>query len=111
MPPDIKYFLCTGECVERDELYRYPHSHIIGHLQYLEDEGKRVTALARWDTSPSADQVAPIKPVIDCFFIGDARLIKCRHAGCGNHQRWEISKGAFLQLMYRYRKEERARDV
>lgn len=105
MPSDApKYFLCTGECVTRDELYKYPHSHIMGHLQYLEDEGKRVTALARWEESVDTNLVAPLKPVIDCFFIGDARLIKCRRSGCGNHQRWEIGKAAFMQLMSRYRK-------
>ncbi len=104
MPPELRYFLCTGECVTLDELHLHPHSHIMGHLQYLEDEGRKVTALARWDVSPSTDQVAPLKPVIDCFFIGDARLIKCKHPGCPNHQRWEIGKAAFMVLMSRYGK-------
>lgn len=106
MPSDEpKYFLCTGQCVTRDELCDYPHSHIMGHIQYLEDEGsKKVTALARWEISVPANTVAPLKPTVDCFFIGDARRIKCRHAGCHNHQRWEIGKAAFMQLMKRYGK-------
>jgi hypothetical protein len=108
---EIRFFLCTGECVPREDLCDYPKSHIIGHVQQLEFEGKEVTALARWDVSVPADTVAPLKPAIDCFIIGDARRIKCRHPGCENHQRWEIAKAAFMRLMYRYRKEVRSSNV
>jgi hypothetical protein len=68
----------------------------------LSDEGRKVTALARWELSTSCERVPPLKPVIDCFIIGDARLIKCRHVGCERKQRWEIGKAAFLALMSRY---------
>lgn len=101
-----RYFLCTGQCVEYAELYKYPDSHIIGHLRYAVDEGRKVTALARWDVSTKANEVPPLEPVIDVDLIGDARNIRCRHAGCERSQRWEIGKAAYEQLVKRYRKEE-----
>jgi len=48
MPPtEPRFFLCTGQCIKYADLHRYPNSHIIGHLCYLTDEGKKITALAR----------------------------------------------------------------
>ena len=104
MPPTEKrYFLCTGECVTYKDLYKYPDSHIIGHLRYVVDEGRKVTALARWEVSVSAVMVPPLEPVIDMDIVGDARNIKCRYpGGCKHTVRWEIGKAAFLQLMSRY---------
>jgi len=99
-----RFFLCTGQCVKYNELHQYPDSHIIGHLCYVTDDDKSVTALARWEVSVACKQVPPLKPVIDCLLIGDARQIKCRCAGCENKQRWEIGKAAFLTLMKRYGK-------
>lgn len=103
MPPrEPRFFLCTGECVKYDELHQYPDSHILGHLCYVTDEGKPVTALARWDVSVACQVVPPLTPVIDCFLIGDARAIRCRYPECHNKQRWEIGKAAFMVLMSRY---------
>lgn len=100
---ETRFFLCTGQCVKYSELYKYPESHIIGHLVYLHDEGQRVTGLARWDVSQPCDQVPMLAPKIDVIFIGDARGITCRFAGCNRVERWEIGKAAFLVLMSRYK--------
>ena len=101
-PIEIKFFLCTGEIVKYDELAKHPESHIIGHLCYLADEGKRVTAMAYWRESVSCHQVPPLKPTVDCLMIGDVRAIRCRYPGCERSERWEIGKAAFLALMSRY---------
>ncbi len=101
-----KYFLCTGEVVTYENLFRHPSSHIIGHFQYVTDEGRRVTALARWEVSMPTTEVPPILPDIDVYLIGDARRIKCRAPGCIRVERWEIGKAAFMVLMDRYRKVE-----
>lgn len=109
MPPSkTRYMLCTGECVLYEDLYKHSSSHIIGHLRYLVDEGKRVTAFARWDVSVSADIVPPVEPVIDVDIVGDARNIKCRYAGCKNTVRWEIGKAA-LEVLFTRR--ERLRKI
>lgn len=100
--PEPRYMLCTGECVPYRDLYKFPKSHIIGHFRYIVDEGKKVSALARWDVSVSCVQVPPVEPVIDADLIGDVRNIRCRYAGCENRQRWEIGKAAFMQLLSRY---------
>ena len=105
MPPtERRYFLCTGECVPYSELYKFPNSHILGHLRYVVDEGRKVTALAVWEISVSAQLVPTLDPEIRVEIIGDARNIRCRHAGCDRSERWEIGKAAFLQLMQRYGK-------
>lgn len=101
-PIEIKFFLCTGEIVKYDELAKHPDSHIIGHLCYLADEGKRVTAMAYWRESVSCGNVPPLKPTVDCLMIGDVRAIRCRYPGCDRSERWEIGKAAFLALMSRY---------
>jgi hypothetical protein len=100
-----RYFLCTGQCVDYNDLYKHPESHIIGHLRYVSDEGRKVTALARWEVSTSAADVPPLVPIIDVDIIGDARNIRCRHKGCSHTQKWEIGKAAFEQLMKRYQQE------
>jgi hypothetical protein len=102
---DHKYFLCTGQAVTADQLSHYPNSHIIGELTHVVDEGRKVTALARWDVSISTKDPLPETPEIDCHMIGDARNIRCRYpTRCENRERWEIGKAAFLQLMSRYGK-------
>lgn len=102
---EMRYFLCTGQCVRYADLWKYPDSHIIGHLTYVSDEGKQVTALARWEVSGSCNKVPNFMREIDSLIIGDVRSIKCRYPSCNNKQRWEIGKAAFLALMSRYGKE------
>jgi hypothetical protein len=87
--------------VKLSDLHKYSESHILGDLRYMTDEGRRVTALALWETQVSAGTVPPLKPVILVYIIGDARLIKCRCADCTRSQRWEIGKAGFLALMDR----------
>lgn len=101
-PTKRRFFLCTGEIVYYDDLYKYPASHILGELRYLTDEGRRVTAMAMWDMPVSAKIVPPLKPAIMVYLIGDARLIRCRFEGCENQQRWEIGQPAFLALLSHY---------
>ena len=105
-PKETRYFLCTGQCVRYSELYKYPESHIIGHLTYVVDENTRVTGLARWETSQRCDTVPSLSLVkIDCILIGDARAIRCRYPSCARLQRWEIGKAAYMALMSRYAKD------
>lgn len=104
-PRPRRFFLCTGQCVEYKDLYRYPKSHIIGELRQLTDEGRKVTALAVYEKSVSATEIPPIKPEIRMYAIGDARLIKCKYGGCTRSERWEIGKAAFMILMQRYQRE------
>jgi hypothetical protein len=96
-----RYFLCNGRAVKYADLYKHPHAHIIGDLRFMADEGRKVTAMARWEESMPTDAVPPIDPEIDVFIIGDARSIKCRHTGCGRHPRWEIGKAAISALLER----------
>jgi hypothetical protein len=96
-----KFFLCTGQAIIAEELEKHPDSHIIGELCYRPDEGKRVTALARWDVSVNTKDPLPEDPSIDVYLIGDARDIKCRCAGCTNKARWEIGKAALDLLLGR----------
>lgn len=100
-PAVRKFFLCTGQCVKYADLHEYAESHILGELRYMTDEGRRVTALALYETPVSASQVPPVAPKIIVHIIGDARLIKCRYAGCTKSQRWELGRAGFLALMER----------
>lgn len=99
-----RFLLCTGEAVLNNQLGEFPNSHILGELIYVSDEGRRVTALARWETSCSTHATPPIKPDVDVYLIGDARDIKCRYAGCHRKERWEIGQAAIMQLMSHYGK-------
>jgi len=105
-PTKRRFFLCTGRCVDYDDLYKYPQSHILGELRYLTDEGRQVTALALYETTVRADQVPPLKPAIRVYLIGDARMIRCGYPTCERMQNWEIGKAAFDQLMKRYQKDD-----
>ena len=106
-----RYFLCTGECVPFRDLYKFPNSHIIGHLRYVVRDGHRLTALAVYEISANTKQVPPIDPEIRVELIGDARNIKCRYYGCRRKEYWEISKAAFMQLIQRYQKDAVSTDV
>jgi hypothetical protein len=77
----------------------YPHSHILGELRYVMDEGRRVTGLALWDHPVAADEAIPMMPVVIAVIIGDARMIRCRR--CDRSQRWEIGRAGILALMGR----------
>ncbi len=85
-----------------DLLHRYPRSHIIGDLRHVTDEGRKVTALAAYETLVSSRNAPVGLPPIRVEIIGDARRIKC--TCCQHRDRWEIGKPAFLALMQRYKK-------
>jgi hypothetical protein len=87
-----------------DQLEKYPHSHIIGELRYVTDEGRKVTALAVYEKSVLIEDPPVILPPIRVEIIGDARRIKC--TCCHHRERWEIGKAAFMALMQRYKKIE-----
>lgn len=98
-----RFFLCTGQCVTFDQLEKYPHSHIIGELRHVTDEGRKVTALVIYKTSLHSNNAPVVLPPIRVEIIGDARRIKC--TCCTHRERWEIGKAAFMALMRRYRQE------
>lgn len=100
-PLEIRFFLCTGQCVRYVDLWNYPKSHIIGSLIDVYYEGREVTALARWDVSVATVNVPPLRPQIDSLLIGDARGVRCRYEGCNNKQRWGMGRKAMLALMSR----------
>lgn len=95
-----RFFLCTGQCVTFDQLEKYPRSHIIGELRYVTDEGRKVTALAVYESSLHSNNAPVVLPPIRVEIIGDARRIKC--TCCHHRERWEIGKVAFMALMQRY---------
>jgi hypothetical protein len=98
-----RFFLCSGQAVTVEQLVRYPQSHILGELRYVNDEGRRVTALALYEQSVSTVHGAPsLSRPVRAEIIGDARKIQCTL--CEHVERWEIGKGAFLVLMSRYGK-------
>ncbi len=101
MNDERTFFLCSGKCVKYKDLYLHPHSHIIGELRHLTDGGRRVTALAVYETTVRADQVPPLKPEIRMCVIGDARMIKCKYIGCDQTQRWDLGRAGILSLMAR----------
>jgi hypothetical protein len=67
------------------------------------EEGRKVTALAVYETSLPSNNMPVILPPIRVEIIGDARRIKC--TCCHHRERWEIGKAAFIVLMWRYRRE------
>jgi hypothetical protein len=89
--------------VEYDKLHEHPQAHILGELHHVTDEGRKVTGLAIYEQSVPASNVPPLNPAIRLVVVGDARQIKCTHAGCVRKERWEIGKAAFLALVQRYR--------
>ena len=99
---DHKYFLCTGQAVTADHLAEHPNSHIIGELCYRLDDGKNVTALARWDISTKSQDELPADPEIDAYLIGDAKDVKCRDISCKNKVNWKIGKNAIRQMLRKY---------
>lgn len=107
IPKERRFFLCTGQCVKASDLHKYSGNHIIGDLRYMTDEGRRVTALALWETPVSVETIPPLKPVDVAYIIGDARLIRCRYAECRRIQRWEIGRAGVLALMDRLGLQER----
>lgn len=101
--PVRKFFLCTGQCVQGDQLREYPGSHIIGELHYVEDEGQRLTALAVYEVSVPSSTIPPEHVRIRAEIIGDARRIKCTYLGCIYFlKQWRIARAAALQLAHRY---------
>jgi hypothetical protein len=95
-----RFFLCTGQKVTFAELGNYPHSHIIGELRYLSDEGQKVTALAVYDFSRAVIDVPADMPELRAEIIGDARRIKC--TCCTNRERWEIGAAARELILRKY---------
>lgn len=104
-----RFFLCSGQIVTFDKLDRYPHSHIIGELRQVKDEGRKVTALAVYEISlPVADPPVVLPPV-RVEIIGDARRIKC--TCCIRRERWEIDKNVLMILLQHHRKDVIGTDV
>lgn len=102
--PKRRFFLCTGQCVTADQLSQFAGSHIIGELRYVTDEGRKVTALARYEVSVNVATPPTALPEIDVYLVGDARQIKCRYSNCKNLERWETGQAGYLVLRARYEK-------
>lgn len=89
---DRTFKLCTGQEVKHDQLHHYPHSHIIGELRYVLEEGVKVTALALYEHSVSVTDAPPFRPPVRVEIIGDARRIRC--TCCIRREKWMIGKAA-----------------
>ncbi len=94
-----RFFLCTGECVTFNKLDAHPSSHIIGELRYTMDQGRRVTALAVYETSLPVSEPPAILPPIRVEIIGDAKRMKC--TCCAHYERWRIGRSATRALFER----------
>ena len=99
MPTRRRFFLCNGACVTFDRLGEHAGSHIIGELRYVSDDGRKVTALAVYETSLPVGDPPAIVPTIRAEIIGDSRRIKC--TCCLHQQDWEIGKSALAALFAR----------
>jgi len=88
--------------VRGDQLSDYPHSHIIGELHYVQDEGQQLTALAVYEVSLASSVIPPESVHIRAEIIGDARRIKCTYLSCVHYlKQWKIARAAALQLAQR----------
>jgi len=90
--------------VKESDLHLYPKHHILGELVYVELEGRRVTALARWDVHVSVTEPLPTVPFILSEDYGLVKNIRCKVKDCGHSAGWEIGKAAFAALELRYGK-------
>lgn len=107
MPANVRRFLlCNDKCVRESDLHLHPMCHILGELIHVELEGRRVTALARWDVHVSVKEQLPTEPFILSEDYGLVRKIRCKAKDCNHHAGWEIGKAAFAALELRYRKVE-----
>lgn len=91
--------LCTGQEVKFDRLDEYPHSHIIGELRYVLDDGVKVTAMALYEQSVPVTDPPPFRPPVRVEIIGDARRIKC--TCCIRRKKWSAGKAALRQMAQR----------
>ena len=91
--------LCTGQEVKFDRLDEYPHSHIIGELRYVLDDGVKVTAMALYEQSVPVTDPPPFRPPVRVEIIGDARRIKC--TCCIRREKWGAGKAALRQMAQR----------
>ncbi len=96
---ECTFKLCTGQEVKFDKLDQYPHSHIIGELRYVLDDGVKVTALALYEQSVPVTDPPPFRPPVRVEIIGDARRIKC--TCCIRREKWNAGKAALRQMAQR----------
>lgn len=110
MPSPRRFYLCTGQIITAEKLVLYPFSHIIGELKYVEDEGRRVTALDVYRNPVKTSEPYPLDEYDLAYrAIGDGRKIKCyfkmsEDIFCGLQVKWEIGQAALSALRSRYEK-------
>lgn len=107
MSDGTRYFLCNSSVVDYKDLYLHPSLHILGHLITVNDEGRKVTALALWHDAEPTTIVPPLEPHVKADIVGDVRRIECEL--CKKREvRWEIGLAVFLTLIGNfYRRVER----
>ena len=93
------FFLCTGEVVSEEQVWKFPKSHILGDLRDMTREQGRVTSLALWLTPADCLHVPPLHPDVTAYLPGEALLIQCRFEGCRNSQSWDSRHRLTLALV------------
>ena len=104
MPDPIilrRFFLCSGELVNEDKLYKFPLAHILGELRLRMDRktNRTVGMLAVYRESMPTVDVPMIKPRISNFTFHSPNVL-C--SLCDQAPRWEINHSAFMVLMAHY---------
>jgi len=105
-PPQRKFFLCTGELVGEDKIYKFPQAHIIGELKLRSDQengdpkqGRTVSELAVFADALPTTHVPPIRPQVRAY-VSHARKVNC--SLCERGPRWVINQSSFMALMAWY---------
>ena len=99
--PQRKFFLCTGELVNEDKLFKFPHAHIIGMLNIRHDHelDRKVSELAILRTSLPTNAVPLVRPPISAY-VPSARKVPC--SLCERGPEWEINQSALDALLSHY---------
>ena len=93
------FFLCTGEVVSEEQVWKFPQSHILGDLREMTREEGQVISLALWLTPTDCLHVPPLHPDVTAYLPGEALLIQCRFEGCRNSQSWDPGHRLMMALV------------
>ncbi len=96
--PQRKFYLCTGELVNEDKLYKFPNAHIVGQLVLTTDHetDRTVSELAVYRQSLPTNAVPLVRPPIAAW-VSHARHVCC--SLCERGPCWVINQSSFMALM------------